>query len=399
MNIADLLLAEGIAAAKAGAKGTARQILVQAVRRQPHSVEAWLWLSSVLSTPQGRAHCLQQVLDLNPDHRAARIGLAALEGLPPARAIVVRPAETKEEIPAQPAVPATPSTPSEPAAPVAVKGVAQPGLLYRKRFWQGVVACLAVVALSLFGVLAYTVSAGGSDSTAQRAQIVGLAATLEPGATLRPTFTSTPSPSPAPTDTSTPPPTWTPSPTPTPTETATPAPTETATPTPTETATATPSRAVARQVPAPTRAPAPRPTLPPRNWDPRLEALGVRLEPAAVASGQRYWRLVEARWADEGQSAGRHSIFVNLLDAQGGCAVGQPVLVQWADGQVALIIEDRPATDWGADFGMYNTLGSYAVCVGGTPSDRVVGLGLGTADAPSFTVHTSFYLTFQLVCR
>ena len=125
----------------------------------------------------------------------------------------------------------------------------------------------------------------------------------------------------------------------------------------------------------------------------------MHLEPAVVAAGQRYWRLVEARWADEAQSAGRHSIFVNLLDAQGACAVGKPVLFQWADGQVVLAVEDRPATDWGADFGMYNTLGSYAVCVGGAPSDRVVGLGLGTADAPNFTVHTSFYLTFRLVCR
>jgi hypothetical protein len=123
----------------------------------------------------------------------------------------------------------------------------------------------------------------------------------------------------------------------------------------------------------------------------------VRIEPAGVVPGQVYWRLVEARWSDEAQSGGKHSVFVEVLNAQGARAVGQPVLVKWADGQVGLIVEDRPPPDWGVDFGMYNCLGSYAVSVGGAPSDRVVGLGLGTSDAPNFTVHTSFYLIFRLV--
>lgn len=375
MSNPDLLLAEGIAAAKAGARTTARQILAQAVRQQPYSVAAWLWLSSVLETPQGRAYCLQQVLDLNPHHRAAQKGLAVLEGLLPAPVVVARLAETEVE------------TQSD------VRTVARPRFYRQKRFWQGVVACLGIVALSLLGVLAYAVSAGGSENTGQMAQVAALAPTLAPRVTLRPTYTSTPRPTPAPTDTVTPTPTLTPSHTPTPTSTPTETPTETATATP------TPTPRPIHQAAAPTRTPVPQPTLPPRTWDPRLADLGVRLEPAGVASGQFYWRLIEARWADEAESAGRHSIFVNLLGAQGGRAVGKPVLVQWADGQVVLIIEDRLATDWGTDFGMYNTLGSYAVSVGGAPSDRVVGLGLGTVDAPNFTVHTSFYLTFRLVCR
>jgi hypothetical protein len=133
--------------------------------------------------------------------------------------------------------------------------------------------------------------------------------------------------------------------------------------------------------------------------DPRLPALGVRVEPAFVGAGQRYWRLVEARWANEQESEGRHSVFVEVQDLNGKRAIGQPVIFQWADGSVTLPIQDRPATDWGADFGMYNTLGSYSVCVGGAPSDRIVGLGLGTAETPYYTVHTSFYLTFRLVQR
>jgi hypothetical protein len=49
---------------------------------------------------------------------------------------------------------------------------------------------------------------------------------------------------------------------------------------------------------------------------------------------------------------------------------------------------------------MYNTLGSYAVSIGGgLPSDRIVGLGMGTPEQPDFAVHTSFFLTFQRVTR
>jgi hypothetical protein len=139
--------------------------------------------------------------------------------------------------------------------------------------------------------------------------------------------------------------------------------------------------------------------LPPRSLDPNLSQLGVRVESAFVGIGQPYWRLVEARWTDEKASGGKHSIFVEVLNANGGRAVGHPVIVQWAGGNVILPVEDKPFPDWGVNFPMYNTLGSYSVSVGGAPSDSIVGLGLGTIEAPEFRVHTSFYLTFRLVYR
>jgi hypothetical protein len=375
MSSQDPLLSRGVAAARVGDRSTARALLTQAARQQPTSEAAWLWLGSVLETPQGRAYCLRQVLALNPHNWTAQQGLAALEHLPPARAVVARPAEARVE------------------APPKAQALAQPRLYHRKQFWQSLVACLGVVALGLIGLLAYTVTAGGSEDDGQTALAAVITPTSRPEGTLRPTFTTTPTRTPAPTDTAIPTPTATPSFTPTPTSTPTTAPTST----PTVTPTPRPRRQASAPTPTPT--PVPRPTLPPRNWDPRLVDLGVRLEPAGVAPGQSYWRLVEARWADEAQSGGKHSIFIEVLNAQGGRSVGQPVQVQWAGGQVTLFVEDRPAPDWGTDFGMYNTLGSYSVRVGGAPSDRVVGMGLGTVDAPKFTVHTSFYLTFRLVCR
>jgi hypothetical protein len=123
------------------------------------------------------------------------------------------------------------------------------------------------------------------------------------------------------------------------------------------------------------------------------------VEPAFAGPGQRYWRLVEARWTDERESAGKHSIYVNALGLNGNPAVGQPVIIEWAGGREILTVDAVPGSDWGANFPMYNTLGSYSVAIDGAPSDRIVGLGLGTAETPNFTIHTSFYLTFRLVSR
>jgi hypothetical protein len=132
-------------------------------------------------------------------------------------------------------------------------------------------------------------------------------------------------------------------------------------------------------------------------WDPRLNSLGVRIELAPVAPGQSHWRLVEARWSDEHHSAGKHSIFVEALGLHGNRVVGQPVVVHWTGNSLILPIENRPPPDWGANFPMYNTLGSYAVSIGGAPSDRIVGLGLGTTENPNFKVHTCFFLVFRWV--
>jgi hypothetical protein len=397
MSSHDQILAQGIAAAKAGDRGTARDLLTRAVRRRPDSEAGWLWLSSVLDTPQGRAHCLRRVLALNPDNAAAQRGLAALERARPAPTIVARPAPAEPDADVvQQRLAAldhgrraatSAARPTEAAArpaPAAAPSSRLP-LYRRKRFWQGVVACLGLVAVGLVAMLAYAATTGGAQSDEPLAIAADLVPTPWPAGTLRPTYTATPTHTPTPTDTPTPTLTWTPSPTPT------------DTPVPTETATATSTPRPRRRAPTETPTPTPRPTLPPRSWDARLTALGVRLEPAGVVPGQVYWRLVEARWSDEAQSGGKHSIFVEVLNAQDARAVGQPVLVKWADGQVALTVEDRPPPDWGVDFGMYNCLGSYTVSVGGAPSDRVAGLGLGTADAPDFTIHTSFYLIFRLV--
>ena len=112
-----------------------------------------------------------------------------------------------------------------------------------------------------------------------------------------------------------------------------------------------------------------------------------------------YWRLVEACWTDEQEPAGKHAIYIEGLDARGGRVVGQPVIFEWSSGNLTLPVENRPPPDWGVNFPMFATLGSYSTRVGIELSDRVVGMGMGTVDAPGFTIHTCFYLTFRWTQR
>lgn len=170
----------------------------------------------------------------------------------------------------------------------------------------------------------------------------------------------------------------------------------TATPEP-PTATPKPARSAA-QAPQPTATPAQRPQ-PQRNLDHRLASLGVGVQPAGVKPGQSYWRLVSVRWENEAEAGGGHSIFVEVLDEGGSRVVGQPVEIRWLGGNLTVPIEDKPMPEFGANFPMYNTLGSYSVSVSGLPSDTAGGMGLGTASQPDFTIHTNFFLVFQRTMR
>src|SRR5215813_13635099 len=72
------LLQQGIAAARAGQQAQARKLLQEAVKRDPRSEPAWLWLSSVAQDDQERAFCLKQLLSINPNNENALKGLRQL---------------------------------------------------------------------------------------------------------------------------------------------------------------------------------------------------------------------------------------------------------------------------------------------------------------------------------
>ena len=69
-------LREGIAAAKAGQRERARDLLMHVVEEDEENQAAWLWLSGVVDSLDDREVCLENVLELDPGNEAARKGLA-----------------------------------------------------------------------------------------------------------------------------------------------------------------------------------------------------------------------------------------------------------------------------------------------------------------------------------
>jgi CRP-like cAMP-binding protein len=148
--------------------------------------------------------------------------------------------------------------------------------------------------------------------------------------------------------------------------------------------------------PTPTPAEKPQPA---RDLDPRLSALGVSIIPADVQPGQNYWRLVSAKWQNKEESGNDHTIYLNVLTENGSRIVGQPVEIRWQEGSLVVFTEDKPPTEWSANFPMYGTLGSYSLSIAGLPSDTIAGMGMGTPEQPNFTIHTNFLLVFQRTMR
>ncbi len=113
------ILQQGIAAARAGQQAQARQLLQEAVKRDPRSEAAWLWLSSVAKDNQERIFCLKQLLAINPNNENAIKGLAQLgvsTGSAPAQNTEKKPSGIRRLAPSQPA-PAQPAqAPSQPVS-------------------------------------------------------------------------------------------------------------------------------------------------------------------------------------------------------------------------------------------------------------------------------------------
>jgi tetratricopeptide (TPR) repeat protein len=73
------LLRRGVAAAKAGRREEARQILLHVVELDERNEQAWLWLSGVVDACEDRRVCLENVLTINPENSHARQGLHRLD--------------------------------------------------------------------------------------------------------------------------------------------------------------------------------------------------------------------------------------------------------------------------------------------------------------------------------
>ncbi len=68
----------GIAAAKAGQKEAARQLLQQAIKLEPNNESAWLWMTSIATDTREKLFCLKKLLEINPQNATALQALKAL---------------------------------------------------------------------------------------------------------------------------------------------------------------------------------------------------------------------------------------------------------------------------------------------------------------------------------
>lgn len=219
----------------------AQTLLVQAIKQQPKSEEAWYLLSFVVTEQRQQIDCLQRVLRLNPMHRQAQDRLVAIMSGP----TEPQPASLFTD---WQSAPAEPPVPSPPPADTSTESTLKPERaldvdslrevatvtlpepeedltelrthlkvpeVRRSRPWRVLLLLLLVIAVGGGGALLIMRNAPqtGAPPTAE-------AVIVPPTPTETPTITLTPTEQPP-----TPfPPTWTPTPTPTPQPTRTPTP-------------------------------------------------------------------------------------------------------------------------------------------------------------------------------
>ncbi len=188
--------------------------------------------------------------------------------------------------------------------------------------------------------------------------------------------------------------------------TATPVPTKT--PRPTSTPKPRPTvAALKREAPAaaPTAAPTalPLPTLPPVEWDPRLgngpQALphleNVRLIPAQVAHGQKFWRVIRVKFENIDESGNDHTIYVKILGEDGKRVDG--IKLQVTSDTTGEAFPDQPTEKSASDlcdcnynYPLYGD-GYDVQIIDQYPSDKVAGMIM------PLRRHVNYRITYQLV--
>ncbi|MCZ7573189.1 MAG: cyclic nucleotide-binding domain-containing protein [Ardenticatenaceae bacterium] len=416
-GLADLVRPGGFFGETALLTGNRRNVTAQAVADSELVVLDREQFEAVLSRYPSVALVLSRALSARLE-RAGETAMPAEASVPAAGGVPVRPAP-------QPVRTSPPAAVSRPA--VEEGGLRGLATWFAARSAGAKVRLLVIglLLLYLFGVaapstvLSSTSIGGNGPNGGPMGGIVGGAIALFQSPT--PTATNTPEPTATPVPTNTPEPTATPVPTNTPEPTATLAPTDTPEPTttpvpPTDTPepTATPvpptpvptrvpptqAPVIAAAAPAPAQAPpppAPKSAVRPQpEWDGRLNEFYISWQPAAVGSGQQYWRLVNAKLCTPEECGGKVNIFFKALDEGGNPVEGVVARDWWPDGSVTNLT--KAAGEW-ADFGMWGhdgwdpfvckCGGGHNLKLEGLPSDEVHGLGL------PINQHYSYFLIFQ----
>lgn len=203
------LLQQGMAAAKAGQKQQALEILQRVVKLDPRNESAWLWLSSVARNNQERIFCLRQLYSINPSNDLAIKGLQALGIDPTTEKVVADPTPTSDTpLPSPEKLRALQGRIDELVkqyrpelyTPLEIDWTQKENNRYGeatakriRRTFYGTVAAISIVALLLVGFLLYGLisSLGGNEEQASNNKgLFTATASLIPSIT--PTFTPNP---------------------------------------------------------------------------------------------------------------------------------------------------------------------------------------------------------------
>ena len=128
-----------------------------------------------------------------------------------------------------------------------------------------------------------------------------------------------------------------------------------------------------------------------REWDFRLDALGVRVE----SPPDSQVRLVKARWVGPDEAGDKFYIFVRVQDEQGKPLQGQEFRVEFQADTLERRVDRTKGPgldDFYGNFPMFTGL-VHTVDIPGVTSDRVIGLKRGAPGNPG--ANTCIYLVFQ----
>lgn len=92
----DTMLREAIEAVQQGQRERARSLLTRLLRADQANPTYWLWMSSLVESPKERIFCLQNVLRLDPDNRAAKRGLVLAGALAPSEDVQPSPLKRRK---------------------------------------------------------------------------------------------------------------------------------------------------------------------------------------------------------------------------------------------------------------------------------------------------------------
>ena len=141
------------------------------------------------------------------------------------------------------------------------------------------------------------------------------------------------------------------------------------------------------------------PALPPIYWDQRIgngnqvlaHLESVKLEPAAVAHGQKFWRAISVKFEDISESGNDHTIYVKVLGEDGKRVDGKKAHLTSVGG-LSEYPDEKPANDLcdcNYNYPMYGD--GYGFNIEDQfPSDKVSGMIM------PMRRHVNYRVTFQL---